>query len=103
MAIDIRREAEELVRYHSELVRRLAQAGVRDVTELLALYERLRRALGAVSGQEIGWAAEQVEHLASRLTGLGRDLEVLRRLKATFEAPAAGSEPAPDAGRRAPY
>ena len=30
MSIDIRREAEELVRYHAELVRRLAQSGVQD-------------------------------------------------------------------------
>jgi hypothetical protein len=49
MAIDIRREAEELVRYHTELIRRLAPAGVRTVADLLAQYENLRRALDAIS------------------------------------------------------
>jgi hypothetical protein len=102
MAIDIRREAEELVRYHSELVRRLGQAGVRDVTELLALYDRLRRALDAVSRQEIGWAAEQVERLVERLTELDRNLGALRRLKAALEAQT-GPGPAAEVPRRATY
>ena len=63
MSVDIRRETEELVRYYGELVRRLGQSGVRDVADLLALYERLGRALEAVSRQEIGWVTEQVQRV----------------------------------------
>ena len=51
MSVDIRRETEELVRYYGELVRRLSQSGVRDVADLLGLYERLGRALETVSRQ----------------------------------------------------
>jgi hypothetical protein len=79
--IDIRREAEELVRYHAELVRRLAQSGVPDVAELLARYEQLKRALGTVSQQEIGWAAEQVQRLVEALVRMDANLQALARLK----------------------
>ena len=88
MSTDIRREAEELVRYHSELVRRLGQAGVRDIPELLALHEQLKRAVEAVSQQEIGWAAEQAQRLVSTLVRLDSDLQALKRLKSAMDEPA---------------
>jgi hypothetical protein len=97
MSTDIRREAEELVRYHSELVRRLAQTGVRDIPELLALHDRVCRALGSVSRQEIAWAAEQAESLRTTLVALGASLEAISRLKSAVEAPAGAVE----TGRRA--
>src|SRR5439155_514844 len=77
---DIRRETEGLVRYYGELVRRLGQSGVRDVADLLALYERLGRALEAVSRQEIGWVTEQVQRLIEALVRMDADLDALRRL-----------------------
>lgn len=85
MSADIRREAEELFRYHSELVRRVAQTGVRDIPDLLALHEQLKRAVDAVSRQEISWAAEQAERLIAGLGQLDADLHALRRLKAMVE------------------
>ena len=96
MSVDIGREAEELVRYYGELVRRLGQSGVRDVADLLALYERLGRALEAVSRQEIGWVTEQVQRLIEALVRMDADLDALRRLKSTLStAPEGGSlEPA---------
>lgn len=87
MSIDIRREAEELVRYYSEVVRRLGQNGVRDVADLLGLYEQLRRALDAVSPQEIGWAADQTQRLVEALVRMDANLQALRRLKMAFAAP----------------
>jgi hypothetical protein len=81
MAIDIRREAEELVRYHSELLRRLAPAGVRTVADLLTQYENLRRALDAISRQEISWAAEQTQRLVEELVRMDANLQALGRLK----------------------
>ena len=92
MSIDIRREAEELVRYYSELVRRISQNGVRDVADLLALYEQLRRAVDTVSRQEIGWAVDQAERLVEQLVHMDANLQALRRLKGVL-----GGSPALDA------
>jgi len=100
MPADIRREAEELVRYHSELVRRVAQTGVRDIAELLALHEQLKRALGAVSPQEIAWAAEQAQGLIAGLERLDGEFGALRRLKAAIDVPPTSEEPG-ERGRRA--
>jgi hypothetical protein len=86
MAMDIRREAEELARYYSELVRRLAQNGVSDVEDLLALHERLTRALDAISRQEIGWAAEHVQHMVESLVRMDSNLQALRRMKGELES-----------------
>lgn len=85
MASDVTREADDLLRYYSELSRRLAQSGVRDVGEVVDLYERLRRALGAVSRQEIAWAAEHAERLVAALEDTGATLSALRRLKEAFD------------------
>src|SRR5262245_4379084 len=90
MAIDIRREAEELARYYSELVRRLPQHGVRDVAELLALYEQVRGAVTAISRQEIAWAAEQTERLVKELVHMDATLQALRRLKTALDLLPAG-------------
>jgi uncharacterized protein CbrC (UPF0167 family) len=87
MSSDIRREAEELVRYYSEVVRRLGQSGVRDVADLLGLFDQLRRALDAVSSQEIGWAADQTQRLVETLVRMDANIQALRRLKMAFAAP----------------
>ena len=84
MSVDIRREADDLVRYYAELVRRLGQNGVRDIAQLLSLYEQLSRAIDAVSRQEIGWVAEQTQRLIEALVGMDSNLEALRRLKAAL-------------------
>ena len=81
MTSEVAREADDLLRYYSELSRRLAQTGVRDVPELLGLYERVSRALDAVSRQEIEWAAEQAERLIASLERMGSALQTLRRFK----------------------
>ena len=85
MQVDIRREAEELVRYYGELVRRFGQNGVRDIPELLGLYEQLSRALEAVSRQELGWVTEQAQRLIGELVRMDASLDALRRLKMSFE------------------
>ena len=85
MPHDLPSKADELVRYHSELVRRIAQAGVRDLGELLALHEQLSRALAAVSAQEIGWAADLTQGLIDALVVMDSHVEALRGLKATLE------------------
>jgi hypothetical protein len=84
-SIDIRRDAEELARFYSELARRLPQHGIRDVTELLTLFEQLRRAVDTISRQEIGWVAEQTERLIDALVRMDATLQALRRLKAALD------------------
>ena len=102
MSVDIRRETEELVRYYGELVRRLGQSGVRDVADLLALYERLGRALETVSRQEIGWVTEQVQRLIEALVRMDSNLDALRRLKKVLSPrPRAAWSPRRDRGDRA--
>ena len=83
MTSDVSREADDLLRYYSELSRRIAQSGVSDIAELVGLYDRVRRALGAVSRQEIEWAAEQAERLVGSLERTHQALAALRQLKDT--------------------
>jgi len=85
MTGEVQREAEELWRYYTELGRRLAQTGVRDVPDLLGLYEQLQRALDAVSHQEIQWALEQAERLIGVLVLMDSKLQALRALKQGME------------------
>ena len=86
MSVDIRREADDLIRYYGELVRRLEHTGVRDIGELLGLYERIGRAIDAISTQEIGWVAEQAQRLIGELVHMNSNLESLRLLKTALGA-----------------
>ena len=81
MADPLGQEAEELLRYRAELSRRLARAGVNDIGALLDLYQRLRTALAALSGQEIEWARAKAERLSDELERVARELAAVRRLK----------------------
>ena len=81
MSVDIRREADDLIRFYGELVRRLGQNGVRDVAELLALHDQLCRALDAISAQEVGWVADQAQQLIGELVRMDSNIQSLRRLK----------------------
>ena len=81
MSVDIRREADDLIRFYGELVRRLGQNGVQDIAELLALHDQLCRALEAISAHEVGWVAEQAQRLIGELVRMDSNLESLRRLK----------------------
>jgi hypothetical protein len=85
MSIDVRRETEELMRYYSELVRRLPQNGVRDVAELVEMFEQLRRAVDAIGAREITWATEQTQRLVEALVRMDANLQALRRLKIVFD------------------
>jgi len=87
MSVDIRREADDLIRYYGELVRRLEHTGVRDIGELLALYERIGRAIDAISTQEIGWVTEQAQRLIGELVRMDSNLDALRLLKTALGGP----------------
>ncbi len=81
MAVDLQHKADDLIRYYGELVRRLSQAGVRDVAELCALWDRLRAATSAVSRQEISWASDQARAVVAELVELQASLAALRAVK----------------------
>ena len=85
MTGDIQREADELLRYYAELGRRLAQTGVRDIPDLVALSEQLRRSLDALTKQEIQWALDQSQRLIETLVRMDSELQSLRALKAALE------------------
>lgn len=84
------RKADDLARYLSELGRQLEAAGTGSITELFALVERVRVAIGGLSLQEISWAREHVEDLLDGLRSLEERLQVLGRLKRALDAPANG-------------
>jgi hypothetical protein len=92
MDTDIRRDADQLMRYYGELIRRLTQNGVRDVAELLALYDQLQRAVSALTPQEISWACDQVQALIRQLVTMDSNLQALRRLKLVFSEVSAPSD-----------
>ncbi len=76
-----RREADELVRLYGELVRRLANRGIRGVDELVALHEQLRAALDTIAAQEIDAALLQIRTLLDRLNLIERCVVTLSEMK----------------------
>ena len=81
MALDVLREADDLVRVLADLDDRLARAGVRGLPGGLILDDEAERALRAVTRQELAWALERVRHLLDGLLALQVRLQGLRTLK----------------------
>ena len=81
MALDVLREADDLVRVLADLHDRLARAGVRGLPGGMILDDEAERALAAVSRQEITWAIERVRRLLDALLGVQVRLQGLRALK----------------------
>ena len=76
-----RREADQLVRLYGEMVRRLANRGIRGVEELVALHEQIRAAVETIAGQEIDSALLQISTLLDRLRLISRCLVTLGEMK----------------------
>lgn len=76
-----RREADQLVRLYGEMVRRLANRGIRGVDELVALHQQIRSAVETIAGQEIDSALLQIATLLDRLRLISRCLETLGEMK----------------------
>lgn len=81
MALDVLREADDLVRVLADLDDRLARGGVRGLPGGMILDDEAERALRAVSRQELAWALERVRHLMDALLALQMRLQGLRALK----------------------
>jgi hypothetical protein len=93
VALDVLREADDLVRVLADLDDRLARAGVRGLPGGMMLDDEAEHALGAVSRQEIAWAIERVRHLVDSLFELQVRLQGLRALKG--RAASAGEQRTP--------
>ena len=76
-----RREADQLVRLYGEMVRRLANRGIRGVDELVALHQQIRAAVDTIAGQEIDSALLQISTLVDRLRLISRWLSTLGEMK----------------------
>ena len=81
MALDVLREADDVVRVLADLGDRLARAGIRGLPGGMILDDETERALRAVSRQELAWALERVRHLLDALLELQVRLQGLRALK----------------------
>lgn len=86
-----RREADQLVRLYGEMVRRLANRGIRGVDELVALHQQIRDAVETIAGQEIDSALLQIATLLDRLRLISRCLVTLGEMKVALGS----SEPDP--------
>ena len=76
-----RREADQLVRLYGEMVRRLANRGIRGLDELVALHQQIRGAVETIAGQEIDSALLQISTLLDRLRLISRCLATLGEMK----------------------
>ena len=81
MALDVLREADDLVRVLAELDGRLVRAGLPGLPGPAALDDDAERALAAFSQQEIVWAIERVRRLLALLVDVQARLQGLRVLK----------------------
>lgn len=82
-----RREADQLVRLYGEMVRRLANRGIRGVDELVALHQQLRAAVETIAGSEIDSALLQIATLLDRLRLTSRSLATLGEMKIALGSP----------------
>jgi hypothetical protein len=76
-----RREADQLMRLYGEMVRRLANRGIRGLDELVELHRQLRAAVETIAGQEIDSALLQISMLLDRLRLISRCLATLGEMK----------------------
>ncbi|MCC6765963.1 MAG: hypothetical protein IT293_14995 [Deltaproteobacteria bacterium] len=74
-----------VMRFESELHRRMGEAGFNGLHGLFALAEQLERALATVSRHELDGAESDLERVADRIRGMQHDLRQLKAVKTDFE------------------
>ena len=84
MADGLKRRTEDFVRYVAELNHRVATPEVHNLSALAQLASRVQRALAEVTPQEITWAVEQAQALATELTALQQQLATVAEIKRTL-------------------
>ena len=81
-----RRDVDEVLRQHGEIVRRLTHSGLRGVEELVELYERVRRGIDAITREEIDAMLIRIGSLTDRLRLTGAQLAEIERMRRTLLA-----------------
>lgn len=89
---ELRRETDEVMRTHGELLRRLALEGVGGVADLIERFQRIQKATRALSVEEIDNAISRIEALVGRLEGQRAQLEELSRMRSVLRPHAGGPE-----------
>ncbi|MCC6846997.1 MAG: hypothetical protein IT294_00750 [Deltaproteobacteria bacterium] len=74
-----------VMRFESELHRRMGEAGFNGLRGLFALAEQLRSALATVSQQELAGAESDLERVADRIRAMQHDLRQLKAVKTDLE------------------
>ena len=74
-----------VMRFSSELQRRMGEAGLSGVQGLFALAEQLQRALATVGHQELDTAETDLERVADRIRTMQHDLRQLKAVKTDLE------------------
>lgn len=74
-----------VMRFQSELQRRMGEAGLPGLQGLFTLAEQLQRALATVSHHELDGAEGDLERVADRIRTLQHDLRQLKAVKTDFE------------------
>ena len=78
-------QAEAVLRFSSELQRRMSEVGVEGIDGVMGLYAQLRQALERVSHDELDWAAAEVGRVVDSLNRIADDLRRLKALKSSLE------------------
>ncbi|MCC6849944.1 MAG: hypothetical protein IT294_15680 [Deltaproteobacteria bacterium] len=82
MGDELRRQADDVLRYYADLDRRVATAGLDGIVELLTVSQQVASALQVVEPPEIGRAVRELRGLLERLVRIDSELQGARALKA---------------------
>lgn len=81
MIEQLRRHAEDIVRYYGDLDRRVAGTGMEGIAGLLIVSQHVEAALGVVGTHELELMVREVRTLVERLVRIDSDLQRIRNLK----------------------
>lgn len=93
MRDDLRHQTEDIIRYYGELNRRVANAGLTGIPNVLELAKQLEIALGEVAGKELEWAAAEIKRLLGELVAMDGQIQRLRELKVVLEGAQDDADP----------
>ena len=82
-----------VMRFSSELRRRMGEAGLNGLEGLFALAEQLQRALATVGTHELDGAESDLERVADRIRTMQHDLRQLKAVKTDLEGLTASFAP----------
>jgi len=91
----MRRHTEDIIRYYSELSRRVGSNGVEGIPHLLELAKQIETAIADVGAEEFTWIGAEIKQLLDQLVRMDAQLQRLRELKLVLS-----QQPEVEQGRR---